>query len=983
MSPVFDPDPTSVAYILASAAVFLTGAGVALYERFGDVSRRFLRLAGVLGVGLGSWGLALMATTMAASHLWLHVSLAGYALTGASLYSLGLALVQVRRQRLVRLAWSASALLAALSLWLPAVPRGVMGLSRGRLLADGAWTGTLYAFVLAGLIVATLAELVRGYRSAEHRASRGRLRTVLAGFAIGALALIDFVAAPELFGIGALGPFAVAASMLVLGYAASRHRAFSMTPAYATGRILKVMGDGVFVCDRDGRIRTANPAAVRLLGRTQEEVTGMRLDEVLRRPDSGAGAPEERDPMEHPVRDAIYELVDSDGESIDVSVSSEQLREDGVIRGGVVVVRDVRERLRSERELQSAELRYRSLFWYNPAPAYEISLDGRFLNVNAAGQHLLGRSRDELEGKPFVDIIAPEDRALAEEVFEEVLRGRAQKYAIGIRDSGGSRREIQGVSTPVMRGEELVGVFGVALDLTEELEARRQLEIQRRQYEDLFEASPEAMLVTDLHGRILRVNREFTRLFGYEPDEAIGRVVDELLVPPESLDEAKRMTHASHQGEVVHAEAVRLKKDGSLVDVSILARELRLPDQPTRMYGIYRDITDRKQTEQRLRQREEELRHAQRIEAVGKLAGGVAHDFNNLITVILGHARFALEGLAPDSPVRPEIEEVERAGARAAELTQQMLAFSRRQVLHPEIIDVATVVQGVQRMLGRLMAENIQIELDLAETTTVLADRGQLEQVLVNLAVNARDAMPEGGQLLIRTERARLEPGDPRVESWEVEPGEFIRITVCDTGVGMDRETLAHAFEPFFTTKEPGKGTGLGLATVFGIVKQSSGHVTAESAPGAGTRICVWLPAPDATAEPNPPQSGAPRREIEGTATVLVVEDEDPLRTLACRALRRRGYTVVEAADGIDALEQASAHAGAIDLLLTDLIMPRMGGRELARRMRRGQPDLPVLFMSGYDEAGPEDAEHGELLPKPFTPADLERRVARILERAG
>jgi two-component system, cell cycle sensor histidine kinase and response regulator CckA len=340
-----------------------------------------------------------------------------------------------------------------------------------------------------------------------------------------------------------------------------------------------------------------------------------------------------------------------------------------------------------------------------------------------------------------------------------------------------------------------------------------------------------------------------------------------------------------------------------------------------------------------------------------------------------------------DHRFRSDLEEIERAGVRAASLTQQLLAFSRRQVLRPQALDLNGVVRDMERLLRRLIGSHIRLEVDLeAGLPTIQADRGQVEQVLMNLAVNARDAMPDGGALSIRTDTEQLLARDPRLHQWDMPAGRYARLVVEDTGAGMPQHVLARAFDPFFTTKERGKATGLGLATVFGIVKQSGGHVAAESEPGQGSRFTVFLPA---AAELPEPDTAAPGSGDNGSqactkpgATILVVEDEAPVRNLAVRVLERHGYAVMAAGDGVEALALAAAHPGDIHLVVSDLVMPEMGGRELARRIRSVRPSTRILLMSGYDAemvTGNVDAD--DFLPKPFTPADLADRVAAILAR--
>ncbi|MBV9110910.1 MAG: response regulator, partial [Gemmatimonadetes bacterium] len=371
---------------------------------------------------------------------------------------------------------------------------------------------------------------------------------------------------------------------------------------------------------------------------------------------------------------------------------------------------------------------------------------------------------------------------------------------------------------------------------------------------------------------------------------------------------------------------------------------------------------------------------------IGRLAGGVAHDFNNLLMVVGGHARLLLRRAGEDDdPARWSLEEIRRATERAASLTQQLLAFSRRQVLNPQVLDPCTVVRDACRMLERLVGENVEIVTRLApETGRVRADATQMEQVLMNLAVNARDAMPDGGVLVVETANAVLGPEHVRQYPYVV-PGPHVRIAVTDTGHGMDAETLERAFEPFFTTKPSGKGTGLGLSTVYGIVKQSGGYVWADSKPGAATTFSVYLPRVDA--EPPAPAAAppAPERAPRGSGTVLLVEDEAAVRNLAARVLSAAGYTVLAAASGAEALEQAR-RAGNVDLVLTDVVMPGMDGTELARRLRAARPGIAVVYMSGYtgdDLERRATLEAGApFLQKPVPPDALVRGVREALEAA-
>ena len=398
----------------------------------------------------------------------------------------------------------------------------------------------------------------------------------------------------------------------------------------------------------------------------------------------------------------------------------------------------------------------------------------------------------------------------------------------------------------------------------------------------------------------------------------------------------------------------------------------------THYAGVAQDITERRRLEGQFRQ-------AQKMEAVGRLAGGVAHDFNNLLTIINGYSELVLERLHPSDPLRGSIEEITKAGGRAASLTRQLLAFSRQQVLAPRVLDLNALVADVEKMLRRLIGEDIDlVMLPGAELGRVKADPGQIEQILVNLAVNARDAMPDGGKLAIETANVELDDAQAH-RSVVVPAGHYVMLAVSDTGTGMDAATQAHIFEPFFTTKEKGKGTGLGLSTVYGIVKQSGGFIWVYSEPGLGSTFKIYLPSVEDAAE-SVPGPEAPEPPFGGSETILLVEDEEAVRALASRILQERGYRVLESARPEDALQIAEHHQEPIDLLLTDVVLPKMSGRKIAEHLTALRPSTKVLYMSGYtDDAVFRSGvleSNTAFLQKPFTPSGLARKVREVLDAA-
>jgi nitrogen-specific signal transduction histidine kinase/CheY-like chemotaxis protein len=403
--------------------------------------------------------------------------------------------------------------------------------------------------------------------------------------------------------------------------------------------------------------------------------------------------------------------------------------------------------------------------------------------------------------------------------------------------------------------------------------------------------------------------------------------------------------------------------------------------RPVMLRGIYRDVTERKRVE-------DQLRRAERMQAAGRLAGGMAHEVNNMMTGVIGFSEFLLRSFAEDDARRAEVQEIIRAGTRASDVTRQLLAFTRQQLLHPELLDVNGVVSGIEKMLRRSLGEDHLLELKLSPGVgEIRADRGQLEQVLINLILNARDAMRAHGRVTVATGQASLDEVYAQSHGGiGIPPGEYVFLSVTDTGSGMSHEVQARIFEPFFTTKPVGQGTGLGLSTVYGIVKQSDGFVWCYTEPGHGSTFKIYLPRASVRSLPLTP-AGTPAELRGGNETILVVEDEDVVRAMACRGLREQGYTVLEARHGREALDQLEEGRDAIDLVISDVVMPELGGRELGSHLAALQPELPILYMSGY--TGDDVIQRGLLEPgvpfqqKPFTPEGLARKVREMLDGRG
>ncbi len=508
---------------------------------------------------------------------------------------------------------------------------------------------------------------------------------------------------------------------------------------------------------------------------------------------------------------------------------------------------------------------------------------------------------------------------------------------------------------------------------------RRSRQRLRATYQDLerfIETIPDIFYVLDRAGTLVLWNRRLEATTGLTAGELRGRPLVELCAEDERPVVAAALEAGMTRGQFQVDGHLRAQ-DGVLVAHHWTGAALRDEHgQVLGLTGVGRDMTERNQAAQALRERESELRQLQRIEAVGRLAGGVAHDFNNLLTVIIGRSQLLQEQSIADERTVSAIRLIEQTAQRAAALTRQLLTFSRKQSLEPTVLDVNEVVRDITDMLRHLIGENIDLRTTLAtDLRRVKADPAQLEQVIVNLVVNARDAMPSVGCLIIWTSNVDLTEAFVLAHPGAA-PGPHVLLTVSDTGLGMDEATRQRIFEPFFTTKEPGKGTGLGLSTVYGIVKQHGGHIVVETTPGRGTTFRIYLPAVDSSLEPS--DEGTPRVTVRGHGTVLLVEDEADVRNLARDILERYGYRVLVAARGSEALTVSARHRGPIHVLLTDVVMPEMSGPELAERLTTARPDTRVLYMSGYSEVGP--ALDGRLLQKPFTPDALVARVGATID---
>ena len=628
-----------------------------------------------------------------------------------------------------------------------------------------------------------------------------------------------------------------------------------------------------------------------------------------------------------------------------------------------------------EAELRASEAWKAAIFESALDGIITVDHEGRITDFNHAAEKIFGRSRSDVLGRQAVMTLVPPGLRdyHRNEIAQHVLAGDSKVVGRRIETLGmradGAEFPIEMAVTPLeVHGRHLFIMF--VRDITDRRRAEDSLRASGRQFRALFEGSLDAMVVADDQGRYVEVNPAACELHGLPRRALLGHWIGDFAAPGFDFQAAWQELHEK-QG--FRWEMRLHRADGVQRDLDLVATADFLPGSHL---VVLRDVTDRKQLEAQLRQ-------SQKMEAIGRLAGGVAHDFNNLLSVIAGYAELMLRGLPADSPQRGKGEEILKASARAAALTRQLLAFSRQQVLQPKIFDLNAVVSEMEAMLERLIGVDVLLDTRLdPHLGRVRADPGQVEQVVMNLVVNARDAMPDGGNIALSTRNVEMDEAYVR-EHLGSRAGPYVLLQVKDTGHGMDAETQAHIFEPFFTTKEKGKGTGLGLATAYGVVKQSGGYIWVESEPGRGTTFHVFLPRVDELEEAVEPAAAAPAQGIAGE-TILLVEDQEAVRHLMREILEMSGYVILEAASGKEAMRISAEHKAPIRLMVTDVVMPGMTGTELGQQLRAQRPEMKVLYISGYaDDAlheGVLDAGSA-FLQKPVKSADLERVVRQLLEK--
>jgi len=777
--------------------------------------------------------------------------------------------------------------------------------------------------------------------------------------------------------------------------------------------MFQALPDGLSIADCSHRVLWANETFVRMFDYQPSEIAGQLLENLVVPPDRLAESRWVTEALARGERITLEtQRRKKDGTLLDVSVSCAPLLLDGKMAGFYAGYHDISDRKRVE-ALSSAlyrvaeksssahdlqqffaavhgivdELMYARNFYialYDPSTElvsfpYFVDEQDSAPTPKKMGQGLTDyviRSAQPLLATPEV-LQAMEDRG-------EVARNGSRSLdwmgvPLKVNSHAFGALVVQTYSKNIRYGERDKEILTfVARQLASAVEIKRNEQALRRseaRYRSLVQSSVYGIYRSSLEGRFLDVNPALITMLGYASAEEVLLLDPEKDVFAHSEEHTRLNEEFRRSGRLDGIEVKWNRKDGSAIIVRISGRAVSSADEPADVLeAIAEDVTDR-------RVLEDQFRQAQKMEAVGRLAGGVAHDFNNLLMVIGGYAEVLLAGLDADHPLREKAEAIQQASDRATTLTRQLLAFSRKQLLELKVVDVNTIVEDMDRLLRPLIGENVEFSVRLApEAAHTRADAGQLEQVLMNLVVNAKDAMPAGGKLAIETQNIVVDEGHRRSQTF-IRPGPYVMLSVSDTGMGMDRDTQSRIFEPFFTTKEKGKGTGLGLSTVYGIVKQSGGYVLVQSEKGRGAAFHIYLPRVEAVAEKHVP--AAKPEVLGGTETVLLVEDEDSVRLLVRDTLAAKGYQVVPAENGEAGLAAAARHQGKIDLIITDVVMPGMGGRELVKQLAQLRPETRVLYLSGYTEdaiLSEGTIERGAaFLQKPFTLQNLSRKVREVL----
>jgi PAS domain S-box-containing protein len=752
---------------------------------------------------------------------------------------------------------------------------------------------------------------------------------------------------------------------------------------------------GILMADPAERVTFANPAAQRTFGVPEGSLAGRSLKEFLS--DEEFARIREQTSRRRTGKRDTYEITirRADGEQRRIQVTAvAQKNEAGDFVGTFGTMQDITETAALKQRVEEERRLLVTLMENIPDNIYFKDLQGRFLLNNKSHARLLGcSSPQELLGKTDFDFFSPDYAKRAYSDEQRIVR-TGDPVIDTVERLGWPDRPGEWMSTTKMplrdaRGN-IIGTFGVSRDITERRCVEEALQQSEEHFRNMFTNAPFGVFQSTLEGKLLQANPALAGMFGYASAEELIETVNRTSLAEVIYENPRVRARIMEEVTAARGGWIRLtdsyrRKDGQMGCANLSIRTYRgAPGAEVGLEGFVEDITERVRAEQEQKRLRDQLQQSQKMEAVGRLAGGIAHDFNNLLTVINGFTEMALGRGATEGELRDDLHEIKRATRRAATLTSQLLAFSRKQILQPRVLDLGELIGGMQEMLNRLLGEDVLVHVHRAEGLwCVLADPGRIEQVVMNLSVNSRDAMPEGGVLSIEMSNVVLSEDYSR-EHIAVRKGDYVLLAVSDTGHGMSDEVQSRLFEPFFTTKEKGKGTGLGLSTVYGIVKQSDGYVFCYSAAGKGTTFKIYLPRAEGQ-----PQNLRPiepsARPVRGTEVIMLVEDDEAVRRLTATILESGGYTVLPAANGAEALRKLAAVDRPLDLLITDVVMPGMDGSEVAHKVSSRFPSVSVLYISGYTEDaivhnGVLDP-HVEFIQKPLDGTTLLAKVRSILDR--
>ncbi|MDB6017959.1 MAG: sensor hybrid histidine kinase [Pedosphaera sp.] len=740
--------------------------------------------------------------------------------------------------------------------------------------------------------------------------------------------------------------------------------------------------DIVTILNCDALFTYNSLSVTRVLGYQPEELSGQNVFARIHPDDVKRAQAALQRVIAQPVSTVTLEFRfrHRDGSWRELEAIAQSFLHDPEIAGVVVNSRDITERRHAEQALRESEKRFRHLFEDSPDAIFVEDLDGRVLDANPAAGRLHGTAHTELIGRTAWELVPPDKQEQARQDFQKLVKGD-MAHVEGFSWAKDGRELPVDVRTSHINYAGKPAILLHVRDTSDRRKAEEALKGSEIRFHSVWENSVDGMRLTDENGIIVAVNEAFCKLVDMARDELEGKPFTVTYAETDNLE--KRLAHyrqhfrdRTTERRIHQRMTFRSKK---ILDLEGANSFVELRGQKPLLLGLFRDVTEQKHLE-------EQLRQSQKMDAIGQLAGGVAHDFNNILTVIQGHASLMRSSGELSAHSTISAEQIMHAAERAAGLTRQLLTFSRRQMMQPKQLDLNVVVSNTTRMLGRILGEDIALQFNYSPNLPLVhADVGMMEQVLLNLSVNSRDAMPLGGRLTIRISVMNIDT-DNLAQHPGGRPGSFVRLSVIDTGCGIEPENLAHVFEPFFTTKEVGKGTGLGLATVYGIVKQHHGWVEVESELNMGTTFHVFLPSSVEPVEEAKAETPAPRQAVSGgTETILVVEDEPPVRELVCRILKAYGYQVLEATTGATALEVWREHRDKISLLLTDIVMPDgMTGRDLAEAIQKEKPGLKAIYTSGYssDIVGKDFIlqEGLNFLQKPYQPQKLAIAVRKCLD---